>query len=241
MSDKILTLESQNIPTEESINSMNRIEVAALLRNMSLQKTDYDNLQEKKNYVDNYNTAQSVFTNFVQIPLGVLVVLFIPAFIIALFFITTKGLLSGFWNIVGTGAIYAAIISFLLGLIFGLLCYKGEQKKLKEYQPEVEKYYSSNEWLQERENFLNKLLIILCPNYQAPAAIETFSNYFNNGRCSNLQEAKNLYENELAQQAMNQKIDQAVSEAQKATAAANKASSKAGTATAVSVFNMFRK
>lgn len=241
MSDNTLTLESKNIPTENELNAMSRIEVAALLRNMSIKKTDYDNIQEKKDYVDNYSDLKALFLSLFEGCYSGLLYGFIPLGIIS--FLVIHNIYSEDTPVVQMQitSYLTVFLALIVGIIIGFFYHKTGQKKFAESKTEVEQYYNSTEWLQERELFLNKLTVILGPNYQSPAIIETFSSYFNNGRCSTLQEAKNLYENELAQQAMNQKIEQAVSEAQKATAAAKKASSKAGTATAISVFNMFRK
>lgn len=126
-------------------------------------------------------------------------------------------------------------------LIVAFFQWRSYKKKYDEYKIQVDNFYTTGTWAKDREEFTNKITNLFGPMYANPMAILSFASYFENGRCSNLQEAKNLYETELSQLRMESKLDEAVAQAQAASKAAKSASNSAGFAGTMSFFNLLKK
>lgn len=105
-----------------------------------------------------------------------------------------------------------------------------KQEILKEIFGEIESIFSSEPFYElygGSESFLG-------PKYRYSDAAASFTEYFINGRCSSIKEAKNLYEQELSTRRIENRIGEVEMQAQQAEALAQRAMNRAEEAISIS-------
>ena len=104
-----------------------------------------------------------------------------------------------------------------------------KQEILKEIFGEIESIFSSEPFYElygGSESFLG-------PKYRYTDASASFTEYFINGRCSSIKEAKNLYEQELSTRRIENRIGEVEKQAQQAEALAQRAMNRADEAISI--------
>ncbi len=228
MSDKDFIISSDNFPAEEELNSLDRNEAANILKNISAQLSVYENIAAEKQKVKDFR------------PIGLFIIVAIIGIIAAaiLFFILAIVFRFFFSRDVSAYAALFTSCGLCLYLAFDVL--KTSITDCKKCKNHLNEFYSNESLTKDAPLFLDKVASLMGPDYSTSYIIGRFSNYFQNGRCSTLQQAKNIYTQELANEQMNAQLEAAAEEARSASAAAKAASKKASHARTMSFFNLFK-